>query len=161
MFKSLIKTPSIGAFSATFFSSSVVAVEPDEVLDNPSLEERARQISKDLRCLVCQNESIDESDAALARDLRVLVRERLQVGDSNEEVLQFVVDRYGEFALLRPRIDGVNYVLWWFGPLFLIFSIITAITYVRKLRKISKSSNDLSAPLNDEEREKLNEIICD
>ena len=142
-------------------SSSVVAVEPDEVLDNPSLEERARQISKDLRCLVCQNESIDESDAALARDLRVLVRERLQVGDSNEEVLQFVVDRYGEFALLRPRIDGVNYVLWWFGPLFLIFSIITAITYVRKLRKISKSSNDLSAPLNDEEREKLNEIICD
>ena len=104
-------------------SSSVVAVEPDEVLDNPSLEERARQISKDLRCLVCQNESIDESDAALARDLRVLVRERLQVGDSNEEVLQFVVDRYGEFALLRPRIDGVNYVLWWFGPLFLIFSI--------------------------------------
>ena len=142
-------------------SSPVAAVEPDEVLDNPSLEERARQISKDLRCLVCQNESIDESDAALARDLRVLVRERLQVGDSNEEVLQFVVDRYGEFALLRPRIDGVNYVLWWFGPLFLIFSIITAITYVRKLRKISKSSNDLSAPLNDEEREKLNEIICD
>ena len=142
-------------------SSPVIAVEPDEVLDNPSLEERARQISKDLRCLVCQNESIDESDAALARDLRVLVRERLQVGDSNEEVLQFVVDRYGEFALLRPRIDGVNYVLWWFGPLFLIFSIITAVTYVRKLRKISKSSNDLSSPLNDEERQKLNEIMSD
>ena len=142
-------------------SSPVAAVEPDEVLDNPSLEERARQISKDLRCLVCQNESIDESDAALARDLRVLVRERLQAGDSNEEVLQFVVDRYGEFALLRPRIDGINYVLWWFGPLFLIFSIITAVTYVRKLRKISKSSNDLSAPLNDEERKKFNEIMGD
>ena len=141
--------------------SPVIAVEPDEVLDNPSLEERARQISKDLRCLVCQNESIDESDADLARDLRVLVRERLQIGDSNEEVLQFIVDRYGEFALLRPRIDGVNYVLWWFGPLFLIFSIITAVNYVRKLRKISKSSNDLSAPLNDEERKKLNEIIGD
>ena len=142
-------------------SSPVIAVEPDEVLDNPSLEERARQISKDLRCLVCQNESIDESDAALARDLRVLVRERLQIGDSNEEVLQFVVDRYGEFALLRPRIDGVNYLLWWFGPLFLIFSIITAVIYVRKLRKISKSSNDLSAPLNDEELKKLNEIMGD
>ena len=142
-------------------SSPVIAVEPDEVLDNPSLEERARQISKDLRCLVCQNESIDESDAALARDLRVLVRERLQVGDSNEEVIQFVVDRYGEFALLRPRIDGVNYVLWWFGPLFLILSIITAVTYVRKLRKISNSSYDLSAPLNDEERKKLNEIMGD
>ena len=142
-------------------SSPVVAVEPDEVLDNPSLEERARQISKDLRCLVCQNESIDESDAALARDLRVLVRERLQEGDSNEEVLQFVVDRYGEFELLRPRFDGVNYMLWWFGPLFLIFSIITAVIYVRKLRKISKSSNDLSVPLNDEERKKLNEIMGD
>ena len=142
-------------------SSQVIAVEPDEVLDNPSLEERARQISKDLRCLVCQNESIDESDAALARDLRVLVRERLQVGDSNEEVLQFVVDRYGEFALLRPRIDGVNYLLWWFGPIFLIFSIITAVTYVRKLRKISNSSNDLSAPLDDEERKKLDEIMGD
>ena len=146
---------------ALVISSSVVAVEPDEVLDNLSLEERARQISKDLRCLVCQNESIDESDAALARDLRVLVRERLQTGDSNEEILQFVVDRYGEFALLRPRIDGVNYVLWWFGPLFLIFSIITAVVYVRKIGKISKSSNDLSAPLNDEERKKLNEIMGD
>ena len=144
---------------ALAISSSVAAVEPDEILDNPSLEERARQISKDLRCLVCQNESIDESDAALARDLRVLVRERLQIGDSNEEVLQFVVDRYGEFALLRPRIDGVNYVLWWFGPLFLIFSIITAVVYVRKLRKISESSNDLSVPLNDEERKKLKEIM--
>mgnify|MGYP002848104291 CR=1 FL=1 len=139
--------------------TTVIAVEPHELLENPLLEERARQISKDLRCLVCQNESIDESDAALARDLRVLVRERLQIGDSNEEVLQFVVDRYGEFALLRPRIDGVNYVLWWFGPLFLIFSIITAVVYVRKLRKISESSNDLSVPLNDEERKKLKEIM--
>ena len=73
----------------------VNAVEPDEVLANPKLEERARQISKDLRCLVCQNESIDESDAALARDLRLLVRERLQAGDSNDEVIKFVVDRYG------------------------------------------------------------------
>ena len=146
---------------ALAISSHAVAVEPDEVLDNPSLEERARQISKDLRCLVCQNESIDESDAALARDLRILVRERLQIGDSNDEVLQFIVDRYGEFALLRPRIDGVNYVLWWFGPLFLIFSIITSVIYLRKLRKISKSSNDLSLPLNDEERRKLNEIMGD
>ena len=142
-------------------SSPVVAVEPDEVLENPSLEERARQISKDLRCLVCQNESIDESDAALARDLRVLVRERLQVGDTNEEVLQYVVDRYGEFALLRPRINGVNYVLWFFGPLFLIFSMITAVIYVVRLRKISKSSNDLSVPLTDEEHKKLKEIMGD
>ena len=141
--------------------SIVNAVEPDEVLANPKLEERARQISKDLRCLVCQNESIDESDAALARDLRVLVRERLQAGDSNDEVIKFVVDRYGEFALLRPRIDGVNYLLWWFGPLFLLFSVLTAVFYVRNLGKISKTQNDLTAPLNDEERKKLKEIMGD
>ncbi len=141
--------------------SIVNAVEPDEVLANPKLEERARQISKDLRCLVCQNESIDESDAALARDLRILVRERLQAGDSNDEVIEFVVDRYGEFALLRPTIDGVNYLLWWFGPLFLIFSLVTAVFYVRKLGKISKTQNDLTVPLNDEERKKLKEIMGD
>ena len=141
--------------------STANAVEPHEILENPLLEERARQISKDLRCLVCQNESIDESDAALARDLRVLVRERLQLGDSNDEVLQFVVDRYGEFALLRPRIDGVNYILWWFGPLFLLFSIATALMYVRKLGRISKKSRDLTAPLSDEERKKLKEIVGD
>ena len=125
------------------------------------MEERARQISKDLRCLVCQNESIDESDAGLARDLRVIVRERLQLGDSNDKVLQFVVDRYGEFALLRPRIDGVNYILWWFGPLFLLFSIATALMYVRKLGRISKNSSDLTAQLSDEERKKLKEIVGD
>ena len=142
-------------------SSTVNAVEPREILENPLLEERARQISKDLRCLVCQNESIDESDAALARDLRILVRERLQLGDSNDEVLQFVVDRYGEFALLRPRIDGVNYILWWFGPLFLLFSIATALMYVRKLGNIPKNSSDSTAPLNDEERKKLKEIVGD
>ena len=141
--------------------TTVIAVEPHERLENPLLEERARQISKDLRCLVCQNESIDESDAALARDLRVLVRERLQLGDSNDEVLQFVVDRYGEFALLRPRIDGVNYILWWFGPLFLLFSIATALMYVRKLGRISRNSSDLTAPLSDEERKKLKEIVSD
>ena len=141
--------------------TTVIAVEPHELLENPLLEERARQISKDLRCLVCQNESIDESDAALARDLRVLVRERLQLGDSNDKVLQFVVDRYGEFALLRPRIDGVNYILWWFGPLFLLFSIATALMYVRKLGRISRNSSDLTAPLSDEERKKLKEIVGD
>ena len=141
--------------------TTVFAGEPHELLENPLLEERARQISKDLRCLVCQNERIDESDAALARDLRVLVRERLQLGDSNDEVLQFVVDRYGEFALLRPRIDGVNYILWWFGPLFLLFSIATALMYVRKLGRISRNSSDLTAPLSDEERKKLKEIVGD
>ena len=79
-------------------SLPVYAVQPDEILDDPLLEDRARELSKGLRCLVCQNESIDDSDAALARDLRLLVRERLVAGDSDEEVLDFVVERYGEFA---------------------------------------------------------------
>ena len=91
------------------------SVEPSEVLDDPILEERARDISKDLRCLVCQNESIDDSNASLAKDLRILVRERLVAGDSDDEVLNFIVDRYGEFALLKPRSDGSNLILWLSG----------------------------------------------
>ena len=98
-------------------SLPVYAVQPDEILDDPLLEDRARELSKGLRCLVCQNESIDDSDAALARDLRLLVRERLVAGDSDEEVLDFVVERYGEFALLQPKFGGSNLVLWIAGPL--------------------------------------------
>lgn len=98
------------------------AVEPDEILSDPALEARARVISKDLRCLVCQNESIDESNASLARDLRLLVRERLVMGESNEEVLDFVVTRYGEFALLRPQTKGSNVILWVAGPVMLLLA---------------------------------------
>src|SRR6187401_2405778 len=85
-------------------SAPALAVQPDEVLSDPALETRARELSRELRCMVCQNQSIDDSDAPLARDLRVLVRERLQAGDSNNQVLDFLVDRYGEFVLLRPRL---------------------------------------------------------
>ncbi|MDN2583252.1 cytochrome c-type biogenesis protein [Aquibium sp. ELW1220] len=88
------------------------AVLPDEVLDDPALEERARELSSHLRCLVCQNQSIDDSNAELARDLRVLVRERLVAGDTNEEVIDFVVSRYGEFVLLKPRMNLRNLALW-------------------------------------------------
>lgn len=88
------------------------AVTPEEILDDPVLEERARELSAQLRCMVCQNQSIDDSDAELAKDLRVLVRERLVDGDTNEEVLAFVVDRYGEFVLLRPTLSGRNAILW-------------------------------------------------
>ncbi|RMD49780.1 MAG: cytochrome c-type biogenesis protein CcmH, partial [Alphaproteobacteria bacterium] len=96
------------------------AVEPDEMLADPALEARARAISKQLRCLVCRNESIDESNAKLARDLRLLVRERLKAGDSDEEVIAYIVDRYGEFVLLKPRARGVNLLLWLAGPLMLL-----------------------------------------
>lgn len=88
------------------------AVQPDEVLADPALEARARVLSKELRCMVCQNQSIDDSDAPLARDLRVLVRERLKAGDSDQQVLDYLVDRYGEFVLMRPTWHGANVVLW-------------------------------------------------
>ena len=96
------------------------AVGPDEILPDPALESRARDISGGLRCLVCQNQSIDDSDADLARDLRLLVRERLVAGDSDEAVRQFVVDRYGEYVLLAPRLAAHTVLLWAAGPLFLL-----------------------------------------
>jgi cytochrome c-type biogenesis protein CcmH len=93
-------------------SGPVLAVQPDEVLGNPQLESRARTLSRELRCMVCQNQSIDDSDAPLARDLRVLVRERLVAGDSDTQVIEFLVNRYGEFVLLRPRLHWQTALLW-------------------------------------------------
>ncbi|MEP2718571.1 cytochrome c-type biogenesis protein [Pseudophaeobacter sp.] len=107
------------------------AVQPDEVLADPALEARARELSKDLRCLVCRNENIDESNAELARDLRVLVRERLVAGDSNAEVISFVVERYGEYVLLRPTTSGANWMLWAAGPLMLLLALGMAAGYMR------------------------------
>ena len=101
-------------------AAPAVAVNPSEILDDPKLEERARDLSTNLRCLVCQNQSIDDSDAPLARDLRVLVRERLVAGDSNDEVIDFVVARYGEFVLMTPRFAGHTVVLWLAAPVLLL-----------------------------------------
>ena len=113
-------------FSLLYFGNPIASfsVEPDEILSDATLENRARVISKDLRCLVCQNENIDSSSADLARDLRLLVRERLVAGDSNEEVISYVVQRYGDFALLKPRFSGNSVILWSIGPLVLICSIL-------------------------------------
>ncbi len=97
-------------------AASLAAVQPDEMLANPLLEARARALSQQLRCMVCQNELIDESDAPLAHDLRVLVRERLQAGDSDAQVLDFLVARYGEFVLLKPRLSWRTAVLWGLPP---------------------------------------------
>ncbi len=99
--------------------AAALAVEPGEVLGDPALEARAREISEALRCPVCRNESIDESHAEVARDIRLLVRERLLAGASDEEVVQAVVDRYGEFVLLRPTAEGANLVLWLAAPAML------------------------------------------
>lgn len=99
------------------------AVSPDEILDDPALEQRARDISAGLRCLVCQNQSIDDSDAELARDLRILVRERLVAGDSDAEVEQYLVDRYGEYVLLNPRLSDHTLILWAAAPVLLVLGI--------------------------------------
>lgn len=133
----------------------VLAVQPDEILDDQILEQRARELSKGLRCMVCQNESIDDSDAALARDLRILVRERLVAGDSDDEVLDFVVERYGEFALLKPTFGGGNLILWIAGPLGLIFALFIGVNMVRR----SNASSGAKDTLSSDEEARLNEIL--
>jgi cytochrome c-type biogenesis protein CcmH len=97
---------------ALSLSAPALAVQPDEILKDPKLEARARALSQELRCMVCQNQSIDDSDAPLARDLRVLVRERLTAGDSDSQVIDFLVARYGEFVLLKPRVTAHTLLLW-------------------------------------------------
>src|SRR3954462_7639550 len=96
---------------------AALAVQPDEILTDPALEGRARTLSKELRCMVCQNQSIDDSDAPLARDLRLLVRERIAAGDSDAQVIAFLVARYGEFVLLKPRLSPHTWLLWFLPPL--------------------------------------------
>lgn len=128
------------------------AVQPSEVLDDPALEQRARRLSAGLRCMVCQNQSIDDSDAELARDLRVLVRERLVAGESDDEVIDYVVSRYGEFVLLQPRFSMQNALLWATPALLLIAG--GAFLFLRAGKR-SKSS----AVLTVEEEEKLAELL--
>jgi cytochrome c-type biogenesis protein CcmH len=135
------------------FAGAALAVKPDEVLADPALEARARTLSEELRCMVCQNQSIDESDADLARDLRVLVRQRLVAGDTDQQVMDYVVSRYGEFVLLKPRFSLRNALLWG-TPVFLllvggIFIVLTA----RSRR--STATNTLTA----EEQAELDTIL--
>jgi len=110
------------------------AVQPDEVMSDPTLEARARALSKELRCMVCQNQSIDDSDAPLAHDLRVLVRERLKEGDSDRQIIDFLVDRYGEFVLLRPRLS-LHTALLWLGPPTLLCGGALALVLIARRRK--------------------------
>jgi cytochrome c-type biogenesis protein CcmH len=120
--------------------SPVLAVQPDEMLTDPALEARAREISQELRCLVCRNESIDDSNADLARDLRILVRERLVAGDTDAEVKQFLVDRYGEFVLLRPTFSAANAALWLAGPAVFLVGLVVAVLYLRRRRPDAPAS---------------------
>ena len=119
---------------ALFSAAPSFAVEPDEMLPNPALEARARAISAELRCMVCQNESIDESQAPLAHDLRVLVRQRIMAGDSDQQIIKFLVSRYGEFILLKPPLSWNTLVLWGAPPALLLFGIAMMIAIERRRR---------------------------
>ncbi|HEY6669770.1 MAG TPA: cytochrome c-type biogenesis protein [Methyloceanibacter sp.] len=133
----------------------VHAVEPDEVLQDPTLEARAREISEGLRCLVCQNQSIDDSEAPLAKDLRLLVRERLKAGDSDEQIVDFIVARYGEFVLLKPRFEPHTLLLWFATPaVFLAALLIIALAYRRR-----RAEGQNPAPLSVDERRRLKRLL--
>jgi cytochrome c-type biogenesis protein CcmH len=121
------------------------AVEPDEILKDPVLEARARELSSELRCMVCQNQSIDDSAAPLARDLRLLVRERLTKGDSDSQVLDFLVARYGEFVLLKPRFELHNLLLWGLPPVALLGGLAALLMMARRRRMANLQAPALSA----------------
>jgi cytochrome c-type biogenesis protein CcmH len=123
-----------------FWSSPLWAIQPGEMLSDPELETRARALSKELRCMVCQNESIDDSEAPLAHDLRVLVRERLKAGDSDAQVLDFLVARYGEFVLLRPRLSWHTAALWGLPPAVLLIGIGMIIIVIRRRNAMPASA---------------------
>ena len=133
-----------------------LAVKPDEMLADAAMEARARAISKGLRCLVCQNQSIDDSNAELARDLRVLVRQRLKAGDSDEAVFRFVVDRYGDFVLLKPPMKPVTYILW-FGPLLILLGAIAVLVFFFVRRR--GTGITASPTLSEDDRRRLEALL--
>ena len=139
------------------------AVEPSEMLADPVLETRAREISKDLRCLVCQNQSIDDSNAELARDLRVLVRRRLVAGDSDNQVIDYVVSRYGDFVLLKPPFKGATYALWLGPGLIAALGLLAVVVFFRRRRSVLASGESVSSaappPLDEEERRRLRALL--
>jgi cytochrome c-type biogenesis protein CcmH len=140
----------------TVATYSAQAVQPDEVLQDSALEARARAISAGLRCLVCQNQSIDDSDAPLAKDLRILVRERLKAGDSDEQIEDFVVARYGEFVLLRPRFTAHTLLLWAATPVLLLAAILIVVVAYRR-----RSAAATPATLSEAEEKKLKSLLDD
>lgn len=142
------------AFAFLLTAFPAFAVNPDEVLADPALEARARALSSQLRCMVCQNQSIDDSNAELARDLRLLVRERLKNGDSDQAVIDYVVSRYGEFVLLNPRLRGETLLLWG-APMVLFLAGATAmILFVRK-----RGGKPTGTPLSDVEKAELERAL--
>jgi cytochrome c-type biogenesis protein CcmH len=134
-------------------TGQALAVQPDEILKDPALEARARVLSRELRCMVCQNQSIDDSEAPLARDLRILVRERLSAGDTDSQVIDFLVARYGEFVLLKPRFEWHTAALWLTPVLALLAGGIAVLVALRRRRTAT------IAPLSEDEERRLAELI--
>lgn len=135
------------------------AVQPDEVLADPALEKRAREISQMLRCPVCQGENIDESNAPISRDLRLYVRERLIAGDSNPEVIDAVTTRFGEFVLFEPKAEGANLILYWAGPIMALIAAIAAFLFLRGRRPEAEVAP--ATALSAEERQRLEALMKD
>ncbi len=149
------------ALLALLAMSTAIAVEPDEIISDPALEARARALSKELRCMVCQNQSIDESEAPLARDLRVLVRERLQAGESDQQVIHLLVARYGEIVLLRPRFSWHTALLW-FGPAtILIIGAYGVLVLARRYRENFDRTVANQERLTAAEADRLSQILRD
>ena len=139
-------------------SGPAFAVQPDEILADPALEARARQLSQGLRCLVCRNENIDDSHSDLARDLRLLVRERLTAGDTDQQAMDFIVDRYGEYVLLNPPASGSTLILWYAPAGLAVIGLIGALVYVRRRRP--QDSAPVGA-LTEAEKARLAELMKD
>lgn len=147
----------LGLLATLWFGSIAYAVEPDEMLKDPALEARARAVTQELRCVVCQNQSVDDSDAPLARDIRILVRERIAQGDSDEAARAFVVDRYGDYVLLNPPLRSDTLVLW-FGPALLLASgLALAWFYIAGVRRTGAAA----PPLTPSEEERVERILSE
>jgi len=136
-----------------FLATPSLAVEPDEILPDLVMEARARVISKGLRCLVCRNENIDSSHAGIAKDLRILVRERLVDGDSNDQVVAYIVDRYGEYVLLKPKFSVKNLIPWLAGPVLFLIGLFLSIKF------ISRPHAETVVALNDDEEHRLKDLL--
>src|SRR6202789_411524 len=144
---------------AAFAAPAAYAVQPDEIMSDPAKESRARDLSRELRCMVCQNQSIDDSEAPLARDLRLLVRERIAAGDSDAQVLDFLVARYGEFVLLKPRLEPHTYLLWLLPPLALAGGGLALWIHNRRRWKFAAADDRSLHQLTAEEEARLEQLI--
>ena len=151
---------SIVILVAVFAVPAAYAVQPDEIMSNPAQEARARNLSRELRCMVCQNQSIDDSEAPLARDLRLLVRERISAGDSDAQVIDFLVARYGEFVLLKPRLEPQTLLLWLLPPLALAGGGLALWLHWRRRSKSAGAEDKSLFKLTADEEARLEQLIA-